>query len=399
MAFSYIATTNLNNAARGILSLYLMHLMGPTATGTLAANMAPLIFVSMLVTAFSAECFIRGSRYRISGYRDRVASLLIDTLYMTGSIAYVLTRHSSFLETRNDVLLGCILIAAAYGQISLNNLLDRKAWPYLAAANTGEVVLHAALLATWFRDDPAGQFIMLAFSRWLFLNVLNAVYILLEGGFSLRSTRRRVVSYLARLRWILRATRLAHLGNLGLKTLWTTLDVYLINMYWTATEAGNYRFVKSLGGLPALIIAPLWTVQRAKILADWNHGPETGIKRFNTILRLSLRFTLPMPAVVLLIYVLYEHLGGAAASLYHLTAAAMTGFSMWWLTVSLFGWVRYVTVALARFAEGNAQNLLIICLALLLVPLREFIDPQVAFPAVICMSNFVFVYCLLRNNA
>jgi len=168
MAISYVATTYLNNAGRGILSLYLMHLMGPTETGMLAAEMAPFIFVSMLVTAFSAECFIRGSRHRLSGYRDRVASLLIDTLYLAGSLTYVLAQHSSFLDTSNDILLPCILIGSAFGQISFNHLLNHKAWRYLAVANTSEVVLHATLLAAWFSHDPAGQFILLAFSRWFF---------------------------------------------------------------------------------------------------------------------------------------------------------------------------------------------------------------------------------------
>ncbi len=397
MAVSYITTTYLNNAGRGILSIYLMNLMGPTETGTLAAKMAPFIFVSMLATAFSAECFIRGSRRRIFGYRDRVASLLMDTLYLVGGLAYVLAQYSCFQHTRIDLLLSCILIGTAFGQISFNHLIDSKAWTYIAIANVGEIVLHAALLTIWFRNDPADQFILLAFSRWLFLNILNAVFIIRKGEISVRYARKRAIKYITHLRWIFTATRPDHLVNLSLKTLWTTMDVYLISTFWTASDAGSYRFVKSLGGLPALVLAPMWTVQRTKILADWDRALGSGLMRFKTILWFAFRFTLPLPAFIFTIYMLHDKLDILNASAYQLTVGAVLGFSMWWLAVSMFGWGRFLMVSLGQFTAGNIQNLLIVFLALSLVPLSEFIDPQVAIPTVVFMSNFVFAYYLIKK--
>lgn len=397
MPFIYIITSYLNNAGRGVISLYLIYLMGPHETGILASKMAPLIFVSMLITAFSAECFIRGSRQRITGYRDRAASILIDTLYLAGSLAFVLAPYTPFLDTRSDILLACLLIASAYGQISFNHLIVHEAWAYIAIANVGEIVLHAALLIIWFRNYPTDQFILLAFSRWLFLNILNTVFIIRKGEISIRYARKRTIKYIKHLRWILTTTRPDHLVNLSLKTLWTTMDVYLINTFWTASDAGGYRFVKSLGGLPALVIAPMWTVQRTKILADWDRALGSGLMRFNTILRFALRFTLPLPAFIFTIYMLHDKLDILNASAYQLTVGAVLGFSMWWLAVSMFGWGRFLMVSLGQFRAGNIQNLVIVFLALSLVPLSEFIDPQVAIPTVVFMSNFVFAYYLIKK--
>lgn len=396
MALNYIFSSHLNNAARGVISLYLMQMMGAAETGRLSADMAPYIFISMLITAFSAECFIRGSRRRVSGYRDRVVSLLIDAAYLSAGVAYLFFQKFILSVGGYEILISMIIAASAFGQISMNHLLDRKAWTYLTVANTAEIVVHLGLMATVLKGDPVAQFVLLAFSRWFFLNILNVIYLLRHGG-GVGNMYARWRRYKARFAWVIPSVRVDHLGNLGLKTLWTTMDVYLINAYWTSVDAGGYRFIKALGGWPAMLIAPMWTAYRGRILNEWVANPGGMFNRFKTIVRLALYFSAPLPFVIFMVDALNDHLGQFASLSHNFTVGGLVGFSMWWLTVSVFGWVRYFMVSLARFDVGNIQNVLIISLALSLVPLREFVDPQLAFPAVIFLSNFAFLYYIVRK--
>lgn len=396
MALNYIFSSNLNNGARGLISLYLMHLMGVSETGCISAKMAPYIFISMLITAFSAECFIRGSRRRVSGSRDRVASLLIDLIYLLVGVAYLLVESDLHLFGGYDFLISLIMVASAFGQISVNHLIDKRAWSYLAVANTVEIVVHLVLMVTLLRNDPGAQFVLLAFSRWVFANGLNSIYILSNSGG--HAAVRNFIRYLRCYRWIAPAIRLDHFGNLGLKTLWTTMDVYLINTWWTSADAGSFRFVKALGGWPAMVISPIWTAYRGRILNEWAANPKDALERFRTIIRLSLISSAPLPFVVFLMFALDNHLRQYAFWADNFTMSGVLGFSMWWLTASVFGWVRYFMVSHARFDVGNIQNILIISVVFSFIPMREFVDPQLAFPAVIFLSNFAFIYYIVRRS-
>jgi hypothetical protein len=296
-------------------------------------------------------------------------------------------------------MLSWILVASAFGQISFNHLLDRKAWRHLAVANTCELVLHAALLVTWFRDAPSDQFILLAFSRWLFLNILNADYIMRWNRITVQSVRICTLRYLARLHWIRPAIHAAHSVNLSLKTLWTTLDIYLINMFWTASEAGNYRFAKALGILPSIVFGPIWTLNRQEILTDWEQGGAKGRTRFATVIRLSLKLSALLFPVLLALWLLHAELERIVAFSFEFTWLAAVAFSMWWLLSSGFGWVRYLMVSTKRFSAGNLQSSIIILGMLLTVPIHTFINPQVVFPGIVLASNFVFIYYIGRPHA
>jgi len=398
MRLQYVTNTFLNSACRGLLSLYLMYVMGPTDTGAIASRLAPLIFVSLLVTSFSTECYIRGSRSKFSGYRDRVTGLLIDACYLSGCLLYLAIQWRSHTPLLNDILVSLVLVGSAYGQISFNRLLDQRAWKHLAFANIAELIAHAVLLVTLFKGNPAGQFVCLAFSRWLFMNLANGMLILQKERFVLSALMRAVNRYASRLAWVAHRASGAHLANIALKTLWTTMDVYLIGIFWTLTDAGNYRFVKSLGTLPSLAFGPMWTVHRNDIQDDWRRGKIRGAERFSTVIRFSLRFSVLLPVALLVLWLLHEMASQLVSYPYEFTVATLLGFSMWWLISSSFGWVRYFMVALNRFNLGNRQSLLIVCLMLLMVPLNRYVDPEVMFPAIVLASNFVFVYYIRKIN-
>lgn len=399
MSSSYVVTTYINNAGRGLLSIYLMLQMGSTETGRVAAQMAPYIFVSLLATSFSAECFIRGSRHRFTGYRDRVASLLIDTLYLLGSFAYILVQHSTFLDTLSGFMLASILISSAFGQISFNHLLNRKAWPHLALASIFEVALHAALLVTWFRNDPANQFILLCFSRWLFLNIFNAEYIFCKNRVAVRRAKIRTINYLTHIHWIIPAIHVTHLVNLSFKTLWTTMDTYIINMYWTGILAGNYRFIKSLGALPAMAFGPMWTIHRNDISACYKQSESEGRLLFFKIVRLSMRYSALLLPALLILWFLHAQLKQSSEPFFDLTWDAIAAFSIWWLISSCFGWVRYFMVSHNHFSIGNLQSIFIVLAMLLTIPFHEYINPVVFFPGIILASNLLFLHYIRRLHA
>jgi len=322
----------------------------------------------------------------------------MDTSYLLVCMLYVMTQWNEFSGTFNDVLLALVLVLTAYGQISFNQLLDQGAWKHLAFANIGELLLHAVLFFTLFRGNPVGQFISLAFSRWLFMNMANGMFILQGARFQLRLLARASARYLTRLAWIADCISVAHLVNIGLKSLWTTMDVYLIGSCWSVTDAGNYRFVKALGALPSLAFGPMWTVHRNEIQDEWRIGLRKGGARFAIVIRFSLKFAALLPLVLLLMWVLHDQIGRAVDYPYEFTVATLIGFSMWWLIAASFGWVRYFMVALNRFNLGNAQSLFIVCFMLLMVPLNRYVDPEVMFPAIVLASNFVFVYYIRKIN-
>jgi hypothetical protein len=398
MSVIYITTTYVNSAGRGILSIYLMHLMGPTETGMLAAKMAPYLFLSLFITSFSAECYIRGSRHKISGYRDRVASLLIDTLLLAGGLVFFLIQYSSTQLSYINILLYFILIFAAFGQISFNNLVDHKAWYYIAIANVSEVVLHIVLLTLWFKNDPIYQFILISFSRWFIINILNTAYVFSKDGILFKSVIMRIIICLKNISWIIRVIKANHIFNLFLKTSWTTFDVYLVNSFWSANEAGNYRFIKSLGILPSLFFGPIWTTRRQQIKNDFLQRRNILKSGYSTVIRLSAILSLMLVPTIFIMWLMQAQLASIINFTFAFNWLNVSSFSIWWLVSSCFGWIRYFMIATDSLTIGSFQSGFIILSMLLACIGNTFVKPELIFPAIVLISNLVFLSLINRPH-
>ncbi len=400
MRLVYFYSSTINSIGRGLLSLYLMYQMGLAVTGDVAGKIAPYIFFATFITSLSGECFIRGDMRRFSGFRLRLASILLDgSLLLVGVVLLVGAGCFNDLSV-NSALPAIILIASAFGQISFNNLINKKKIRLVSIANLADIVIHLCLQFTVLNGHPTAQFVLLSFSRWVMLNTVNIVHLSING---------EVRPLWRALRGLVRKSRVSrsistvggsHVVNLSLKAFWTTLDVFLLSTFWSDLVAGNYRFAKSLGIIPSTLFGPIWTLFRDKIVPTYHAGTlkVNTIDASRVIAKLALSLTSLLPFTLILI--------GASASLLEniypleniINRDILLALSAWWLISSCFGWIRYSMVASGVFFYGTLQSVFIVLTMLLCIPMREHINPVFTFPSIILLSNVISLYYILKTQ-
>lgn len=389
----YILSSYLAPGVRGLLTIVLLSSMGAETAGIVATMIAPLHFVSMLVTAYSAEYYIRGLHDDAQNIKTRLA-VIYDSAFLLLSFLFIVLTPTTFLAL--PAIAQYIPLSYCFAQISLNLMIHKQAWVHIAGANLFDASCNVFLYL--YGLDPLSHFLFLGISRWIALNIFLIAYLLSE-----RPTRLTIgnmpLPSLDILKNLYKGIEIPHVINLGFKNAWSILDVYLVGVFWGATGAGEYRLVKAAGGIPAMLVAPRWTIVRHQLNTYLQDQSQTG-RAVNLIFLQGIQNTVPLVVILICLQLFFASDLGLDGFEFEDPLYPLIGFALWWLLPAWFGWVRYVVVSFSMFSTANLQNICIL-VALLCVCggalMGMALSPIFMFPLIIILSNSLIIEKLRRT--
>ena len=86
----FVPGYQLNSAIHGLVAIYLLNEMGLETSGRIVAAMTIYLFISLVITTYTAETFIRGFKQKFGGYKKRVRAILLEVIFILLSISLFL---------------------------------------------------------------------------------------------------------------------------------------------------------------------------------------------------------------------------------------------------------------------------------------------------------------------
>lgn len=384
----FVPGYQLNSAIHGLVAIYLLNEMGLETSGRIVAAMTIYLFISLVITTYTAETFIRGFKHKFGGYKKRVRAILLEIIFILFSIILFLYSYFSTQQIE-EILISSIPMFFAFGQISFNHLIQRDNYGYLSAAMILDSLFCLFVVIIYAESFPSLCFIILTFSKWVFINVSSCLCLLNQLDFAVKKIIHRL-NILWNYRFLcLERPDSMHVVNLGLKYFWNTLDTLVVSYGWSDSAAGAYKLSKTLGGIPSLVFGAFWTVKRKLITSDWKSNKLS--QKFKTISRNTILFSLPMPLIILFSDNLLELINGTRFFSFDVQIPMLISFCIWWLVSSCFGWMRFFTLTQNYLNYSNIQNGFL-CFLLIASPFFAiFIDPIIFFPAIMLVTNFILI--------